>query len=295
MQNKEIAQDWTLNPDNTLAQNILDFSGYVYNQLPTNPTLQNQIVKGAVFKMSVDQSILDTKKSLIDIASEIDMFVIVKNRRSFKTKTTYKHILHKFLDYLNDKSLDFLYLTIGDVDTWLNYQNSIHSPRTVRNNLATLSSFYQHLMTRNPDTFSVNPFYKRDLPRIRNKHKHDQLTNSDLETILGYFREIDRHDMALVITLLDKYGWRSGIFEDMTINTTTKTFSSVTKNHDIHGKLTQDEIAVIFKHNLLGSKQNKWADMMIRHMKILHSRGLLSNKPSLHDIRRKYIKQGVKE
>ena len=292
---QSIIQNWTLDPDKTLAQNILDFSGYVHNQLPNDPVMQGQIVQGAVFKMNVEQSITDALKSKVNISNEVEDFLTVKSRRSIKTAALYRHLLTKFVDYLNDKKLDFLYLKVQDIDTWLNYQNSIHSPRTVRNNLATLSSFYQHLMIRHLDIFPVNIFYKRDLPRVHNRFKHDLITDRDFETIIQKFISINRKDMVAVLTLLNKYGWRSGVFEKMEIDTNKKTFHSVTKEHDIRGKLTQDEIDNIFKYKLLGSNQNKWAALMQRHCKSLYEKELLPNIPSLHDIRRRFIKQGVKK
>jgi len=242
--------------------------------------------------LAVNRQTLSFKKSKISIESEIDKFLSFQT--SEKTRVSYENHIKHFLKYLDERNLDFRNLTVDNVDSYLLSILSTYSSRTVRLKLATLSSFYKNLIIRHPEVFIVNVFHKRKLPAIKDQFEKDFVTESELNVIKKRLTELNRKDVVTVIDLLNKYGFRVGIFTDMKIDDKNN-WTSVSKGEEKKGRFTKKEVNLIYKYKILETKVSIFQNAFNRVSKVLHSQRLINCKPSLHDIRRKVILDEVKE
>ena len=238
-------------------------------------------------KLNVDKTVLTYKQQQIDISAEVEAFLTFQ--RSEKTKSLYNFFLGRFFKYLDFVGLDIRTLKAQNVDTWLLAQLARYSSRSVLAQLGCIGSFYKNLIVRHPDVFTVNIFHGRRLPPIVDKFKKDLVTDQDLSVIKLAFKNLGRLDMIVVINLLDKYGFSSGIFEKMQIDETTNKWTSVSKGKSKSGAFTKKEVQQILAQNILGRKVSVFQTAYKRQTTRLYKLGLITSPSSLHDIRRKVI------
>ena len=279
----------TLENVNKKIENI---SGYFDRELETNEDLQNKVAQQTLVNLVVNRQVLTYKQKQIKIETEVKNFL--KMQVSEKTRTSYKNHLTCFLEYLNNKNLDFRTMRVQDVDTWLLDTLSKYSSRTARLKLATVSSFYKFLQFRYIDVFPINIFHNRKLPPISDRFKKDYVTDNDIIVIKEHLRFLERFDVIVVVDLLLKYGFRIGVFQNMEINS-DNTWESVSKGEQKQGKFTKREVQQIKEYNIFEKSINTFQTSFSRLTRKLFETRQISCKPSLHDLRRKNILDGLIE
>jgi len=228
---------------------------------------------------------LTYKQQQVDINSEFELFI--SQQRSDKTKETYRHFIDKFLAHLADHQLDFRTLTVKDVDHWRVDLYASYSTNTIHTNIRTLGSFYRFLSIRHPEVFTVNLFHSAKLPKIERK-VCDIVTDQDVNTALDHLADIDRPDVIALVSLLNNYGFRVGIFEKMHLQDNGR-FTSVSKGQPIKGRFTKFETSQIRLHKLIGRKLTPLQSALKRATYSLHKRGKITSAFSAHDLRHKHI------
>lgn len=115
-----------------------------------------------------------------------------------------------------------------------------------------MKSFFGFLIIRHYEVISVNVFRNLKLPKIIDKHKKDKVTKKNVDTLVKYFKNINRPDYVCIVELLYKYGWRIGIFENVELN--KDSWTSVSKTDVKKGRVTSKEMKQIFGSGALSLK-----------------------------------------
>jgi hypothetical protein len=139
----------------------------------------------------------------------------------------------------------------------------------------------------------VNPFYGRKLPKLNDCYKKDYVTNNDLIELKKEMTRIGRKDIVCVLKLLNKYGWRIGIFENMKIYDNGE-WESISKGEIKKGKLLKSEIKEIMETGLSELRICTIKNIIKKYTNKLYRDGKISCDFSVHDIRRKCILDDIR-
>jgi hypothetical protein len=252
-------------------------------------TITNEVVKDII----VDKVKQNYRMSKINMNFEISEFLKIQN--SDKTRNVYEYTLSEFIKYCNKNGIDILKIDVSKVDSYLNYLNTGYSPRSVRLKITTLSSFFKFLICRSPESFKINPFYGRKLPKIIGYYKKDYITENDFSELKKELKRIGRKDILCLLKLLNKYGWRIGIFENMKIIYENCEWESISKGDTKKGRLLKSEIKEICETGLLELRVCTMKNIIKKYTNKLYKEGKISCNFSVHDIRRKCILDEIKE
>jgi hypothetical protein len=137
-----------------------------------------------------------------------------------------------------------------------------------------------------------NPFDHRKLPKDRNKKLHKFISKNDIEILTKEYETRERRDFITILQLLEKYGFRIGIFENMTMDKKTRKW--ISKEREYTGIFTRKEVENVIKYNVLGMKSSVISSSILALVRSLYKRGLIAYIFSAHDIRRYYIKRKLK-
>jgi hypothetical protein len=88
--------------------------------------------------------------------------------------------------------------------------------------------------------FNNNPWHKPALPKSIQVRRKDAINFSDTQELKKILR-IKRPELAFIVSLLEKYGWRVGIFEKMEVDSAGN-WTSFLKTSRFKGKLTKQEM-----------------------------------------------------
>jgi hypothetical protein len=110
---------------------------------------------------------------------QLDERRMLEVQHSSKTRYTYEYQIKKFLTYCGENEIPVLKVIPQDVDSYMNYLNNGLSPRSVRNNIMGVNSFFKFMIYRYPDCFKLNPFRDKKLPKIVDTRKKDFCTIDD--------------------------------------------------------------------------------------------------------------------
>jgi hypothetical protein len=100
--------------------------------------------------------------------------------------------------------------------------------------------------------------------------------------------------MICVINILQKYGFRVGIFENMELGE-NGAMVSTSKGKTVKQKFTKGETAEILGSGIIGTKPTVISNVFKRYTKILHENRKISCPFSVHDLRRYFIDEKAKK
>jgi hypothetical protein len=264
----------------------------VKREILVNPRLQEIVTNRIVEKKIISDFEHDYNVSKIDVYYELGKFLEVQY--SSKTRYTYEYQIKKFLNYCGEKEIPVLKITPQDVDSYMNYLNNGLSPRSVRNNIMSVNSFFKFMIYRYPDCFKLNPFRDRKLPKIVDTRKKDFCTIDDVRKLKQELIRIDRKDIVCVIDLICKYGFRVGIFREIKIDNDGNWISE-SKGRDYKGKFLRSELKRINDTKMLSLTTSTISNKIQKYTKKLFNEGIISCSFSIHDLRRLYIRINLNE
>jgi hypothetical protein len=154
-------------------------------------------------------------------------------------------------------------------------------------------SFFKFLFYRYPESFLLNPFHDRKLPKLVKVRKTDFPTTTDIQILKKEFRRIGRKDLICVINVIEKHGFRVGIFEHMELGE-TRNMVSISKGKTIKEKLTKRETTEILNSGIIGTKPTTISNVIKKYTKKLFDNQEISCSFSVHDLRRYYIDEKAK-
>jgi site-specific recombinase XerD len=265
-----------------LHSNMNDMvSGYVWQLEEALPYNQETFAKAVASKIIVEEVEHNFKVSSINIREEVELF-LQSPRLSTTTKSNYSRWLENYLSWCAVRNIDCRKITRIEAESYLYSLDCKYSPASTRCMILSVSSFYTFLSFRYLNVVN-NPFYKLNLPKLK-EPKHDVVTFEDLKTLRKYFMEIKRKDFVCVIELLEKYGFRVGIFETMTIDRNGN-WTAVSKEQRKSGKFTKGETKTLLESGLLKLRKCTIANKIRKVTTMLYKDGKISCPFSVHDIR----------
>ena len=261
-----------------------------------------ELAKQIVIQKLVKNAGQDYEVSLINLDKEITGFISIQN--SDLTKVRYRAYIQDFQNYCTEKKLNFLKITVKDIDEYLYFlkENKKYSPRYIRLKIASVSSFFEFLHLRHFEVIKINPFKKHKLPVIKDKYKKDLVTKEDYKVLCAELKRIKRYDILCIVELLYKYGWRIGIFRKMELYE-DGSWESTSKRDELKGKITKAELKKIidngvFINGVYNSSVISISTVASKIRKIteqLFNDGKISCKFSAHDLRRSLMKRLVEK
>jgi hypothetical protein len=264
----------------------------IRNELVSSNELQEKLTNKIVERKIVSEYELKYNVSKIKLEYELEEFI--KVQFSEKTKVLYKFQIGKFIEYCKNNKIETLKITPKEVDGYMNFLNSMYSPRTVRNSIMCVNSFFKFMIYRYPDCFKLNSFRDRKLPKISDTRRKDFCTIQDVKELKNEFKRIGRNDIICIIDLVCKYGFRVGIFSKMKIDREGNWISE-SKGRDYKGKFLKSECKKIRENNVLKLSTSTVINIIRKYTQKLFDKGLVTCPFSVHDLRRLYIRINLNE
>jgi site-specific recombinase XerD len=264
----------------------------VKEELKQNSDLREKVIKRVVEKKVVEEVELNYDVSNIDLIKEFNDFISVQS--SPITKNNYKIWVTEFLEWCFNERINCLKITRKDVESYLVFLNNKYSSNSVRSKIMGVCSFYRFLLYRYSDVFKVNPFHKLKLPKITQVRRIDFVCENDIKELKNELKRIGRDDVICVIDLICKYGFRVGIFENMTIDCNGH-WISVSKGSQMRGKFLKSELKKINDSDMLLLNRSTIITTVRRYTKKLYENKVISCPFSVHDLRHFYITKNGKD
>jgi hypothetical protein len=277
--------------ETVMFSNIKHKINKIDSEINVNNKVRNIIENKIAEREIVDKYEYGYNVSKIDLVKELDYFY--KSQNSVHTSNTYRNHINKLIDYCNENKIELLKITPGDVDSYMTKLNSEFSPRSVRGNIMSCNSLFKSLIYKYPDCFKLNPFRDRKLPKDTDTRRKDFCSISDINELKNEFKRIERYDIITVIDLMTKYGFRVGLFNNITIDDNGY-WNSDSKGKDYKGKFTKNECDKIKKYGVLNLTISTIKVTILKYTKKLFDKGIISCPFSVHDLRRLYIHLNVK-
>jgi integrase len=272
---------------NTVDDKIDFISGHIQQ-----PEIQEKLTSKIASELFVETVKKDYRVSKIKLENEITVFLSMQN--SEDTKKSYLKSINDFQDYCNQNKLSFIKVSVSEVDSYINYLNSIYSSRSVRLRVASISSFFKFLFARHHETIKINPWYGRKLPKVQDKYKKDFVMKNDFEVFCNELKRLERFDILCCCELLFKYGWRIGIFENMELYEDCS-WKSTGKGEIKKGRITKTELKQISNSNLFCLNFKTVSSKIKKITEKLYKQEKISCCFSAHDLRRTRILNDLKE
>jgi integrase len=268
-------------------------SGYIYvkEELNYNTELQEKVVHRVVEKKIVDETEYNFEISAINIECELRCF-LSRSKISDTTKQNYKKWLNDFFTWSNSKGINVLKITRMEAENYLYYLCTKYAPNSARSMILSVSSFYSFIENRHE--IIKNRFYRLDLPTIKLVRRIDKITYDDIQGLRKELKRIKRKDILCAVDLMEKYGERIGVFENMKIDDKGN-WNSVSKESMRNGKFTMNELKKINESGLLKLRKCTIENTMLKYTKKLHKEEKISCPFSCHDIRHYRITEDMRK
>jgi site-specific recombinase XerD len=252
-----------------------------------DPGLKTKVSNRLSEKIVLDELQFSYDVSGINFSEELDLFL--STRKSAATKNNYKNAAGRFVKWCANNGVKPLEVRVQDIDRYQGFLTGTgFADKSVRTFILGASSFYTFMFYRHPKVFKVNPFTHRNLPPDRTKKPMDYITIADIRALKKEFARIGRLDMACVVDLLTKYGWRIGAFETMRVGPNGRyTFHS--KGSEKHGQFTKAEHRKIIELRVLDIRTCTMKNIVKKYTNKLFKNHEITAAFSPHDIRRYYI------
>lgn len=108
---------------------------------------------------------------MVEEVDDFKEYLLIDRKYSKNTIASYMNDLSLFMDYLEDKKLNFQIVTKDDVKGYIKYLEGHETVRTVAHVISVLRSFYKYLLiekiiTKNPLDYIELPKQKKTLPTV---------------------------------------------------------------------------------------------------------------------------------
>lgn len=178
-----------------------------------------------------------------------------------------------------------------EAENYLYFLCTRYSPNSARSMILSVSSFYGFMENRHE--VIKNRFYRLDLPTIKLVRRIDKITYDDIQGLRKELKRIGRKDILCAVDLMEKYGERIGVFENMKIDGNGN-WNSVSKESMRAGKFTMSELKKINETGLLKLRKCTIQNIILRYTNKLFNEGKISCAFSCHDIRHYRITEDMK-
>jgi hypothetical protein len=256
---------------------------YVAEELQRNTGLQDNVLWSVIHKKVVERTEYNLDMNMINVEIELQQF-FKSPKLSDTTKKNYRKWFENYFYWCNSKKIDCRKITRMEAENYLYYLDCKYSSNSTRSMILSVSSFYTFLLIRYPEIIKVNPFYKLGLPKIKNTRRTDIVTENDINILIKELKRIGRKDVVCAVTLMERYGYRAGIFENMKIDKNGN-WTSVSKEQNKSDKFTVKELKQINESGLLKLRKCTLENIVLKYTKKLVKEGKLECPFSCHDIR----------
>jgi hypothetical protein len=260
-------------------------SGYVYvtEQLSNNEVLQDQLAYKIVEKKIIGETEYNFDMSRINLYDELQQF-FKSPKLSDTTKNNYRKWINNYLFWCETKGIDGRKITRMEAENYLFYLDGKYSPNSTREMILSVSSFYSFLWIRHSEVMKSNPFYKLQLPKVKFTRRIDTVSIEEIKLLINEFKRIGRKDIVCAVELMEKYGFRVGIFENMKIDDKGN-YRSVSKETVKTGRFTPKELKQIKDSGVLKVRTCTIRNIVREYTKKLYDEGKIDSNFSCHDIR----------
>jgi integrase len=265
--------------------------GFIEREIQDNDKIQDYVSGKIVEQKIIKKYTHKFDVSKLDFSYELNEFL--KCQSSNSTISSYKHCIMQFYEYCQNNEIDIFEIKTKEVDGFLNYLNNLYGSRSVRLKMAGIQSFFKFLIYRYPESFLINPFNNRKLPKILDVYKKDFVTENDIKEIKREFKRIGREDIICGIDLMVKYGFRVGIFKNMEVRNDGN-WESFSKGKGYKGKFLKNEVKRINESGLLKLSTVTITNIIKKYTHKLFEKQVLSCEFSVHDLRRFFIMKGMR-
>jgi hypothetical protein len=116
----------------------------------------------------------------------------------------------------------------------------------------------------------------------------------DINALIKEFKRIKRKDIVCALVLMERYGFRAGIFENMKVDDKGN-WNSVSKERSMQGKFSLRETKMIKESGLLKLQKCTLQNIIKKYTNILCKNGTIDCSFSCHDIRSYRITADMRE
>lgn len=282
------------------TQKIKDLAKSIVVEAPQlsdlNPAQLEAIAKLVITDRLKDQMKRAVNLAGIDYEAEKTRFLETNSKTASKhTARAYKNALKKLEAYAEARNISPLELTPATADDFINdLKKQDYSPATIRQAVATASSFFTFLERRvnNNGLILSNPFRgTKARPPKKLVRACQYPTASEIKIIIDFLPA----ELSAIVFLMAYRGLRSGAFPGLKIH--GKTFETTSKGKDIAGELSE---ACLNKIKALGGNNaepfTRWTAGAIQqearyYITKLYKAGKISAVYSVHDFRHFYAVQ----
>ena len=238
------------------------------------PEQAKQVLKKAAEQKLINQTLELSKISNIEIAKQIETFLLTKDSKS--TKSIYMYSLKVFLEYCQKNRIEPLLIKSQEADIYAAYCREKFNKNTANSHISAVSSFYSWMQKHD---IVKNPFVL-----IRRSRRHATVkdkkipSDSELKIILKNINP----NYKLAIEFMAYRGFRVGALQGM--NIFDGNFKTVSKCKEWRGELPEKlktHKGKIFKDLKTDSIKRSF----YRCCKDLYERGLIKHVYSVHDLR----------
>jgi integrase len=265
--------------------NDLFISGMVFiaQEIQNNPKIQENIIWDVIHKKIVEKTEYNLDMNTVNIETELKQF-LKSPKLSEISRKNYTRWLGVYLRWCTEKKIDSRKITRMEAENYLFHLDCKYAPNTTRSMILSVSSFYTFLMIRYPDIFHGNPFFRLQLPKIKLTRRIDIVEKVDIDTLVEEFKRIGRADVICALILMEKNGWREGIFSTMTVDKRGY-YHAVSKEKEENGKFTPEEKKMVLESGVLKLRKTTLTNIVLKYTKKLFEEGKIGSPFSCHDLR----------
>jgi integrase len=275
--------DYINNFGNDLNDKYISGMVYLAQELQTNTTVQDNILWSVIHKKIVERTEYNLDINQINIESELQQF-LKSPKLSDITRKNYTRWINTYLSWCETKQIDSRKITRMEAENYLFYLDCKYAPNTTRSMILSVSSFYTFMMIRYSDLFKSNSFYRLQLPTIKQVRRIDIVERKDIDRLIKEFKRIGREDVICALTLMEKYGFREGIFEKMEVDQRGN-YHAISKEREYHGKFTSAETKMILRSGVLQLRRTTLTNIVLKYTKKLFEERKIGSPFSCHDLR----------
>jgi site-specific recombinase XerD len=271
-----------------------------FNQaMEHNPAFRRWVCEQAVMQKGIAEAGREMLLMDFDVDEQIRDFIARQDAAN--TRKSYQTALRQLKEFCARRRCDIPNFSPADGDRFTAELKERCAYNTVKTKTTALSAFFNYLSANHPGLFQTNPFARKKLGRktlkyVRHYSVNDpnfQNAEADVAALISEFRRINRPELALIISLIRKYGFRVSSFYGMNI-TGRGGYTFFSKTRGFSGRFTKEEMEEIrglkksgrditeIKGALISNKVKRYTHKLYKEKKV-------SCEFSVHDLRRLFI------
>ena len=238
---------------------------------------------------------MDDKANIadIDLSNEINKFIQQAGRTaSIQTKMMYRRAIAELLRWSRKNKIDILLMNYAQADDFI--YSLTGAPKTVRLQVAAISSFYSYLERRHATI--KNPIRgTKARPQDKTVKQLEIPTEDEIQLIIDSLPDYEK----LAVFIMANCGFRIGALYKLKI--WGNSFQSVSKGKEIYGEFSDDIMNIIRKSPLdnkmpfIDCSTGALKVRIIRATKKLYDAGIIKAPYSAHDFRHYFAIKNYKQ